>query len=177
MEPWLRPDDTTGPDDGAAQHHRDLLTSLAQAHYWLRQHVEATPDEALYWEPAPGIPSIGARLHHVLRASERLATYAFVEAPDYEQLAADASQDWTPPRCSKSELLAAVDGTFERIRQHLQGLSPEALPHLRAVGRRRIPVRCSTILHHIAEHAAYHAGQLILLLRLWQAHQASSADG
>lgn len=169
MEPWLRPDEVAEPYDRAAHHSRDLLKSLEQAYYWLRQHVEATPEEALWWEPAPGIPSIGARLHHVLRASERLAMYAFGEALDYEALAADAARDWAPQQRPKSELLAALHDTFHRIRQLFHDLPPEALLRLCPVGRRRIPVRCSTILHHIAEHAAYHAGQLILVLHLWQA--------
>ncbi|GBD07488.1 hypothetical protein HRbin21_01317 [bacterium HR21] len=177
MEPWLRPDDAEAADP-TEYHFLDLFKSLEQAFYWLREHLEATPADALWWEPAPGIPSIGSRIHHVICSSERLATYAFSRNPDYEALAAEAQHDWTLPEPlpSKEDLLADLEALHEGIRQRLRLLAPDALYRQRYVGRRRIPVRRSTILHHIAEHAAYHAGQLILVLRLWQAHHPRRAD-
>jgi uncharacterized damage-inducible protein DinB len=178
MEPWLRPDGEEAAEltDLTELHIADVHKSLEQALYWLREHIEATPEEALWWEPAPGVPSIGARLHHVIHASERLATYAFAEEPDYEALAAEARRDWTPPAMTKAELLAGLEKVFNGIQQQLQQLSSDAFYRRCFVGRRRIPVRRSTILHHIAEHAAYHAGQLIVVLRLWQAQHAASTN-
>ena len=178
MEPWLRPEDAADTGDSTEHHLLDLFKSLEQAFYWLSEHLRATPEEALWWEPAPGVPSIGVRIQHIIRSSERLATYAFARNPDFEALAAEAQHDWTPPPepPQKDELLADLQALHEGIRRRLQLLSPDALYRQRHVGRRRIPVRRSTILHHIAEHAAYHAGQLILILRLWQAHHTSHSD-
>jgi len=164
MEPWLQLE-----DQPTAPQLLDLLKSLQQALYWVRQHLQATPEEALWWEPAPGVPSIGARLQHLIRSSQRLATYAFEPAPDPEQLAAHAAQDWLPSHCSKQELAQELEATFRRIEERLRSIEPEALYQLCSVGRKRLPVRRSTVVHHIAEHASYHAGQLIVLLRLWQA--------
>ncbi|GEM_PF-114210 len=175
MEPWLRPEEEA-PADLMEYHLLDLVKSLEQARHWLHEHTEAVPEEALWWEPAPGVPSIGARLYHIIHSSERLATYAFSRNPNYEELAAEAAHDWTPPRMSKEELLRDLDTVFSSIQERLQWLARDALYRQRYVGRRRIPVRRSTILHHIAEHAAYHAGQLIVLLRLWQAQQRSPED-
>ncbi|MCS6966892.1 MAG: DinB family protein [Candidatus Kapabacteria bacterium] len=177
MEPWLRPEEETTVQDPTEFHFLDLLKSLEQALYWLREHLTATPVEALWWEPAPGIPSIGARVHHVIHASERLATYAFAKSPNYEELAAESAQDWTPSPTAKEELLADLQAVFESIYQRIQWLARDALYRQRLVGRRRIPVRRSVILHHIAEHAAYHAGQLVVLLRLWQAQQETTPNG
>ena len=164
MEPWLQPE-----DELVAPQVRDLHTSLQQALYWARQHLEVTPEEVLWWEPAPGVPSIGARIQHLIRSSQRLAAYAFDPAADPEQLAAHAAQDWLPSRCSKQELLQELEATFRQLQEQLRRAEPEALQQPCFVGRKRLPVRRSTLVHHIAEHASYHAGQLIVLLRLWQA--------
>ncbi|WP_243664756.1 DinB family protein, partial [Rhodothermus marinus] len=48
-----------------------------------------------------------------------------------------------------------------------RALSEAELDAVRPVGRRRLPVRRATILHHLIEHAAHHSGQLILLVRLY----------
>lgn len=175
MEPWLRPEEALVGEDSSRWQREDLRKSLEQALFWLRTHLESTPEEALWWEPAPGVPSIGARVHHVIRSSQRLAAYGFEADLDPEALAAEAAQDWAPPRQSKAELLAQLETTFARLQQQLQ--QAEELQRLCMIGRRRIPVRLSTLLHHIAEHAAYHAGQLILVLRLWQAHQQGASHG
>ncbi|MEN3027034.1 MAG: DinB family protein [Chlorobiota bacterium] len=177
MEPWLRPLQTAESRAPDELHVLDLLTSLEQAYYWLRSHIEAIPAEALWWEPAPNIPSIGTRLQHVIRSSKRLAAYALSPAPDYEALSEEAQRDWIPEPTSKEELLAELAATFSELRSRVEALTASALSQECFVGRRRIPVRRSAILHHIAEHAAYHAGQLILLLRLWQAQHRGDSNG
>ncbi|SHL07773.1 DinB family protein [Rhodothermus profundi] len=169
-EPWLIPDERQGPDARRA----DLLKGLQQVRVWIEAALDQLPEEAaLWWEPAPGIPSIGARVQHILRASRRLAAYALDPAPDPEALAAEARLDWLPRAIALAPLRQELRQQFEELARRIEALSDAALDEIRYVGRRRLPVRRATILHHLIEHAAHHSGQLILLARLYR-HRSSA---
>jgi uncharacterized damage-inducible protein DinB len=164
MEPWLT------PDEGAiAPRQADLLKGLEQAKYLLEATVRELSEEALWWEPAPSVASIGARMQHLIGASRRLATYAFDVGYDLQALAEMAEREWQPTHRSKADLLAEVQTAFQEIAEKIRFLDERALDELRPVGRRRLPVRRAVILHHLVEHAAHHVGQIILLARLWHA--------
>lgn len=166
-EPWLEADQT----EGAQARRADLLKGLRQVQYWIDEALAQLPDEtALWWEPAAGVPSIGARLQHILGASRRLAVYALAADPDPESLAAAARSDWTPQMLPKASLVQEVRDFFAELIHRLEALPEEAMDELRPLGRKRLPVRRWTILHHLVEHAAYHSGQLILLVRLYTHH-------
>jgi len=163
-EPWLTPDEARGVEARRA----DLLKGLQQVQHWIEEALHQLPEEAaLWWEPAPGVPSIGARVQHILGASRRLAAYALDPTPDPEALAAEARTDWTPRGSSRAELLEALRKQFAALAERIAALSEAELDAVRFVGRRRLPVRRATILHHLIEHAAHHSGQLILLARLY----------
>ncbi len=169
MEPWLTPDEPTVPPRKA-----DLLKGLDQVLYVLDACLRDLPDEALWWAPAPNVAPIGARLQHIAGASRRLATYALEDDYDPHALAATAEADWTITLRPKAELLEAVRQTWADIRARVLAFSEEALDEPRPVGRRRIPVRRAGTLHHLVEHAAHHAGQVALLVRLWEARHPTA---
>ncbi len=163
-EPWLTPDEARGAEARRA----DLLKGLQQVQHWIEEALHQLPEEAaLWWEPAPGVPSIGARVQHILGASRRLAAYALDATPDPEVLAAEARTDWIPRGGSREELLEAIRQQFTALARRIEALSESELDAVRHVGRRWLPVRRATILHHLIEHAAHHSGQLILLVRLY----------
>jgi len=167
-EPWLIPDEVRGVEARRA----DLLKGLQQVQYWIEEALMQLSEEAaLWWEPAPGVPSIGARVQHILGASRRLAAYALDPAPDPEALAAEARMDWKPRGSSRAELLEALRQQFAALARHIETLPEAELDAVRPVGRRRLPARRATILHHLIEHAAHHSGQLILLARLYARRQ------
>jgi uncharacterized damage-inducible protein DinB len=164
-EPWLESDQT----EGIAARREDLLKGLRQVQYWIDEALAQMPDEImLWWEPATGIPSLGARLQHILGASRRLATYALAANPDAETLAAEAHLDWTPRGLSKTILAQRLRDFFTELIRQVEALPEEAMDERCRVGRKQLPVRRWTILHHLVEHAAYHSGQLILLVRLYE---------
>ena len=164
IEPWLIPDEARGMEARRV----DLLKGLQQVQHWIEAALMQLPEEAaLWWEPAPGVPSIGARVQHILGASRRLAAYALDPAPDPEALAAEARTDWTPRGSSRAELLERLRQQFAELARRIETLPEAELDAVRPVGRRRLPVRRATILHHLIEHAAHHSGQLILLARLY----------
>ena len=166
MEPWLTPDESN-----VFPRKADLLKGLDQVLYWLDIYLRNLPEEALGWTPAPEVPPIGARLQHIIGASRRLATYALEDNYDPHLLAATAERDWEVPHRPKAELLAEVRQSLTDLRTRIAALPDETLDEVRPVGRRQIPVRRAGILHHLVEHAAYHAGQVALLARLWEARR------
>lgn len=164
MEPWLTPDNRPG----ILPRQADLLKGLQQVQYWIEEALRELPEEAaLWWEPAPNIPSIGARMQHILGSCRRLAAYALEPAPDPEALAAEARGDWTPQGGARDQLCQTLQQQFAELTRQIEQLSEAALDAVCFVGRRRVPVRRATILHHLIEHAAHHSGQLILLVRLY----------
>lgn len=171
MEPWLMPDDASVPS-----RQGDLIKGLEQARYLLEAALRELPEEALWWEPASTMPSIGARIQHLIGASRRLGTYAFEADYDPQALAEMAQRDWLPTHRAKPELLAEVGAAFEEIATRIRVLDERALDELRPVGRRRHPVRRSVILHHLVEHAAHHVGQITLLVRLWEAQSRAAPE-
>jgi len=168
MEPWLRPEEASVP-----ARHADIIKGIEQALYLLETAVRDVPEEALWWEPAPMVASIGARIQHLIGASRRLHTYAFDAEWDPEALAEMAERDWVPAPRPKADVLREARTVFEEIIEKIRTLDESALDEPRPVGRRRISVRRSVILHHLVEHAAHHVGQIFLLVRLWEAHDRS----
>jgi|DewCreStandDraft_5_1066085.scaffolds.fasta_scaffold00166_4 uncharacterized damage-inducible protein DinB len=171
MEPWLRPD-----EEEVAARQADLIKGIEQALYLLEAALRDLPEEALWWEPAPTVASIGARMQHLLGASQRLETYAFGADYDPEALAQMAEREWAPSHRSKVDLLDEARTVFGEVIARIRTLDDAALDERRPVGRRRVLVRRSVILHHLVEHAAHHVGQILLLARLWSARAHPAAE-
>lgn len=165
MEPWLE----EAPDSLRDMRTTDISTRLAQALFWVCNFAEEVPEQALWWQPHPSIAAIGTRLQHVIGSSERLAASAFDPNPDPAVLAEKAKADWVPSHRTKAQLIDAFRTIIERAQLRLREAEPGALDTMRPIGRKRIPVRRANIVNHIAEHATLHAGQLKVLLRLWEA--------
>ncbi|MCS7312895.1 MAG: DinB family protein [Acidobacteria bacterium] len=161
MEPWLTPDEPT-----VSPRKADLLKGLDQVGYILETYLRDLPDEALWWTPDVHVPSIGARLQHIIGASLRLATYALEDGYDPDVLAAQAPQDWVATGRSKADLLSEIHRTLTDIRARIVALPDEALDEARPVGRRRIPGRRAAIRHQLVQHAAHHPRQVAHQTRL-----------
>ncbi|MCG8608151.1 hypothetical protein MJD09_24595 [bacterium] len=185
MEPWLTPDSSESSDD----ERRNLHKSLDQVKYWIQFHLESVPREALWWQPAEQIPSIGMRIEHIVFGTRALGVLAF--DPDYSPITPPTqnSAGWTTTFRAKKALIRDLATAIEEIKEKLSVTStdelekdvvlnvemltpPEAKGRLRSFKGDMDPrIRRSVIMHHIVDHTAFHAGQLILLLRLWEAQR------
>jgi hypothetical protein len=74
---------------------------------------------------------------------------------DWHLVAEGSEEGW-------HEALAALEDSHERLMKALSALTDEGLRHPVA-GK---PYNCYTLLHGVAQHSAYHAGQLALI-RKW----------
>ncbi len=160
MEPWMAT---------ANSRAESILVGLRQAAYLLERALEGLPREAIWWEPAQGIPGIGPRVRHLVRAGRRLLAYARNEALDREALARQAQEDFSETWESAEPLLEEVRRFAEEVRAFVEGLREGEWAEICAVGRKRVPVSRALILHHLVEHTAHHVGQVLLLRRLWEA--------
>lgn len=164
MEPWQHPD----PAGLTDTRRYDLETSFRQAFWSVETVMAELPAEALWWQPVPSVPSIGARMQHIIGSARRLAAYAFDPPDDPAVFIPQAEAEWQASDQSAEALLETLRGVLDAVRARL---AEHDLDAICPIGRKRIPVRRAALLHHIAEHTALHAGQLVLLLRLWQAGQ------
>jgi uncharacterized damage-inducible protein DinB len=164
MEPWQHPD----PAGLTDTRRYDLETSFRQALWSVETTLADLPAAALWWQPAPSIPSIGARMQHIIGSARRLAAYAFDPPEDPAVFIRQAEVEWQPGEATATALLDTLRGVLEAVQARLDEADLDAIC---PVGRKKLPVRRAALLHHIAEHTTLHAGQLVLLWRLWQAGQ------
>lgn len=182
MEPWLSSDNSNSINFYTA----NLFKSIKQANYWIQHHLESLPREALWWQPVEGISAIGSRVEHVIFVSRALAMLAF--SPDFSPITPPTQKygGWEVSYRSKKNLLRDITSALEQIQEKLSSSSekelreelvldvkqltpPEGQEELNSYKEDlKIPIRRVVVLHHIVEHAAYHAGQLIVVRRLWE---------
>ena len=146
------------------------------ASVWLRglEDVEETvakwsdglSAEGFWWTPGEGLNPVGGLVRHIGGASERLLYYA-LGRPVPEALKRTAPQELAATGEAPEEALEAFRATFARIRADLEALTPEAIETVHPVGRAAIPAKAAFVLHHLVEHAQHHAGQVIVMRKLW----------
>lgn len=175
---------------------REAGSFLAQMDDLSRNLTEDTRDltpEALAWQPARGMNSIGMLLAH-MAIVEVFWTAIVLEnrAPDavpYLEILGigedddgmPIKKDGTPPANLAGKDLAYFDSLLDRARAHLRSvarvLADAALDRevtkVRANGQvRYLNVRWA--LYHMLEHYAGHLGQILLLRHQWKARHPDS---
>ncbi len=143
---------------------------------WLRslEEVEETvlkwsaglESEGFWWTPGADVNSIGGLVRHIGGASERLMRYAQGQ-PIPEELRRSGAQELSAASERPEVVLDAFYGSLSSIKAEMSDLTPEALQALHPVGRAAVPTKAAFILHHLIEHAQHHAGQLIVMRKLW----------
>lgn len=129
------------------------------------------PAEAFWWVPGPQLNPIGGLLRHIAGSSLRLLHYALGE-PVPEELRQRARTELQPADEPPEAVLARFHAEMGQVQERLRALEPADLEAVREVGRDRYRVEAAFILHHLVEHAQHHAGQVIVLRKLWDARGA-----
>jgi hypothetical protein len=157
-EPWLR-----GPLAGVSPFIAPTMRGFEQALEDLAKWTEGLTEEQI-WRTHGDIGSLGFHMKHIAGSTERLATYAAGLQLTPEQLT-DMKAEQQPGE-SREELLARMGEAFRRAAGLLRSLDPAALEAPREIGRKRLPSTAIGVVVHIAEHAARHVGEAIVIARL-----------
>ncbi|MCS7083313.1 MAG: DinB family protein [Bacteroidetes bacterium] len=169
LPPFLR-----GPVPGLPPVVSAWLRGLEEVEETVRRWTADLEEEGFWWRPAPGLNPIGGILRHIARASRRLLAYG-LDRPlpaDLEGLPVGA-EEFEPLGQRSAEVRAEFEQAWAELRAAYQGLAEADLARLVHVGRRRIAVQAVFVLHHLVEHAQHHAGQLIVLRKLWEARSGA----
>ncbi len=133
-----------------------------------REELGDVPDEAVIWQPAPDMHSIGALILHIADVEANwLYEVAAGGARDEEELRRLLSKEtqqyairWpVPPRQPLVWYYAQQDAIRERTRQTVRALNDPN--HIGT--RRNKDFTLRWLLHHVITHEAYHGGQAMLL--------------
>lgn len=149
-----------------------LLATLDDSTREWQENLGTPPQEALAWSPFPRGPSMGAVMLHMADcelfwfeqfvggkpADKELEKLLMTEETDQENVV------WpTPPDEPWQWYLDVHRQVVTRAREHLGGEPPDRIVHGQ---RNSYTVRW--IVAHVAEHDAYHGGQLVLLHEAWK---------
>ena len=165
-EVWLR-----GPLPDIPPHLQGVAHALLQAREEVEALTKGFPDDLL-WEKPVGVASVGFHLQHLQGVLERLFTYARGEQLSEEQLERLAAEGKNAP-LNTSMLYNAFSEEVERALEQLRNVDEKGLLEAREVGRQRLPSTVTGLYTHAAEHTMRHVGQLLVTVRILQAHNAS----
>lgn len=123
----------------------------------VKRELEAYPDDASVWRPVPGIPNTGGTLALHLAGNLQHFFGAILGGEDYQR---DRDAEFARRDISRKDLLAGIDAAIASVQRTLQKVSDESLasPYPEPIAKRR--VWATTFVVHLANHLAYHLGQL-----------------
>jgi uncharacterized damage-inducible protein DinB len=152
-----------------------LLCAILQdgTNEWRMELAPDLSEEAVVWQPYPGMHSIGAIIFHIIGAEvfwfERFALGTQSNPEERKILMAEETDvdEWTwptPPRHPISWYFDLQDRIRARTLESVKKWpSPETAKDLHGQ-----PRTMRWVLGHVIQHEAYHGGQAVLLSRLWQ---------
>ncbi len=175
---------------------REAGSFLAQMDDLSKNLAEETRDltpEALAWQPAKGMNSIGMLLAHIAivevfwtalvlenRAPDAIP-YADILGIGEDDDGIPLKKDGVPPANLAGKDLAFFDNLLDRARAHLRSvaraLADAALDREVTKVRPNGQVRYLNVrwaLYHMLEHYAGHSGQILLLRHQWKARHPDS---
>jgi uncharacterized damage-inducible protein DinB len=126
-------------------------------------------DERDLWTSTAGAATAGFHLRHMAASIDRLLTYARGEPLSEQQRARLKAEKRPAPEVCAAELLRDLREAVEEGLDQLRRTRVEDLDAPRPVGRAGHPSTVRGLLHHAAEHAARHAGQLITTVKVVRA--------
>ncbi len=118
------------------------------------------------WESVGGAASVGFHLQHLAGSTSRLFTYARGNTLSEQQRSALAAEKDGAPNVDAAELLRNLREVVQECLGDLRHLDESLLDTHRSVGRAAHRSSVRGILHHAAEHAARHSGQVITTARI-----------
>ncbi len=150
-----------------------LLAMLDSTSAFWKRELRGLKDEELRWSAKKGGHSIGTVLLHIAIVEHWWIHGVAMGQPEDKALAArclneetDQSRGvWpTAPTKPKTWFFKQCTDVRAATYEELRGL--DAIRHRGRIGKREFTLRW--ILHHLIEHEAYHAGQMLLLRDLFR---------
>ena len=163
----------------------ELIADLERGHAGTPWHgpsraavlVDVSAEEAV-WSPRGGVHSIWEIVLHMTGWTDEAARRLRGGVPDYP-----AVGDWpaVPPAATEAEwahALAVLDDTHQELVATLRAMKPVSLAEMIGnasnahVGSR---VSYAAMVRGIAQHDAYHTGQIVILKKLFRSRPVASA--
>jgi uncharacterized damage-inducible protein DinB len=157
-----------------------LLANLQDSTREWRENLENPPVEAIVWQPAENMHSIGGLILHIIdceaswfesfaagrdRAPEELKLLLSEETQQYGTL-------WPVPPAEPIEWYFDLqDRLRKRGFEALKGIEPE-----RRYDRKQFGCSLRWVVGHVVEHDSYHGGQAVLLHELWKKQAKTSGS-
>lgn len=153
-----------------------LLASLQDSTREWREELGEPPIEAIQWQPAPNMHSIGALILHIADVElywfSEFAAGNEIDPQDLklmlsEEIQQDEVQWPVPPAEPIQWYFDLHDRMREKAWKAIQGIEPE-----RVYERQSYSCTLRWIAAHVVEHDSYHGGQAVLLHEIWKKMRA-----
>lgn len=154
----------------------DLLCAILQdgTNEWRWEIDPNLGEEAVVWQPHPGLHSIGGIMLHIIGVEifwfERFALGIASDPEERKLLMVEETDvdEWQwpePPRQPINWYFEWHDRVRARTLERIKSEWPSADTSREWDGK---PRTLRWVLGHVIQHEAYHGGQAVLLNRLWQ---------
>jgi uncharacterized damage-inducible protein DinB len=157
---WLRGDVSGVPGSLQPVAH-GLLNMLEEV-----EEAVAPLSQKQLWQSVNGAASVGFHLRHLAGSTSRLFTYARGDQLSEDQRSALAAEKSSGSTTSSEELLRNLRQVVDDCLAELGRIHESELDLPRPVGRAAFASTVRGILHHAAEHAARHSGQVITTAKI-----------
>ena len=165
-EVWLR-----GPLPTIPDLLQPVAHALLQAKEEINEYIKDV-DETLLWQKPLGLASVGFHLQHIAGVQDRLFTYAKGESLSEQQLEYLSNEGKGNNAITIENLLENLNRQTAISVEELSNTNKVVLTEIRNVGRKQIPSTVIGLLVHAAEHTMRHTGQLLITIKLLNAHQS-----
>ncbi len=158
-----------------------MLEQIDHAWQYIRAEFEKLPEEAITWQPAPRIHSIGWHLRHCFEwryllshvwlsghaCEEQLYCLGWENDPEVQKVASNPGQ-WFDPRFTRAELLQFAEKSYRIARADLVAFPPERYSEKRTFswGTTRL---IDELFEEGVRHPALHLGHVRELKKHWAA--------
>ena len=149
---------THTPAVNAATMVRDTLRiTLVREIKAAKRELEAYPDDASVWRAIPGVPNTGGTLALHIAGNLQHFFGAILGRDGYVR---DRDAEFAKRDVPRRQLLSGLDAAITSVERTLDGLAEERLgaPYPEQIAKRTLTT--GQFLMHLANHLAYHLGQL-----------------
>ncbi len=143
---------------------------LAQTHSAILQAIDGLPQEALDWEPGPGMNSCAVLVVHTAGAER----YLIGEVIGQDPAQRDRDAEFRTRGLDGAALRRRLDEVLAHSRGVLEGLTRDDLDRTCPSPRHRRPFTVASALLYTLDHAATHLGHTQMARQLWEQRQAAA---
>jgi uncharacterized damage-inducible protein DinB len=166
-EPWLR---------GTYSELPAVLRAILHAFDLAREDAVHWADDLSYAElhaSPSGLTPIAFHMRHIVRALDRMLTYAEGRELNSEQLIALKTE--LDPAVSREEIIAEFHQGLDRAAERVRAFAGADFEEPRAVGKKQLPTSVGGLLVHLADHTQRHTGQIVTTAKLIKASRDGAA--